>query len=121
MRGQAGPLQGLPQGVAVGAGRFQGYDQAPPPANPLQQLGEAVEVGGVAAAPGALEVVGGPAEHAQDVVLADVQSGVHERLVPRRQQAVELHVIDSEGAVCFALHGDDLPHVGPVIVPQTPP
>jgi hypothetical protein len=80
-------------------------------ATTLQQLGEEAQVGRIAAAPGALEVVAGPAEHAEDVVLADVEPGVDERLVPLQQQVVELKVIDSDGTVCFALHGDDLPHV----------
>jgi hypothetical protein len=34
-----------------------------------------------------------------------------EWLVPRQPQAIELQVIDIDGAVCFALHGDDLLHV----------
>ena len=34
-----------------------------------------------------------------------------EGFVPLLQQAVEVDVIDSDGAVCFALHGDDLLHV----------
>ncbi len=44
-------------------------------------------------------------------VLAAIQTGVDEWLVPLEQQAIQVDLIDSDGAVCFALHGDDLPHV----------
>ena len=110
MHGQAGLLEGLPQRVAVGAGRLQGDDEAASLADTLQPLGEPHQVGGIAAAPGTLEVRAGPAEDAQDVVLADVESGVDDGLLPL-QQALEINLIDSHGAVCFAPHGDDLPHV----------
>jgi hypothetical protein len=75
------------------------------------RLGEAGEVGRVAAAPGALEVVAGPAEDAEDVVLTDIKAGVDECFVPLLQKTLQVNLIDSDGAVCFALHGDDLPHV----------
>src|SRR5262245_24110319 len=77
-------------------------------ADALQQLGQQRQVGGVAAAPGAVEVGGGPAEHAEDVVLADIEPGVDRRCAALQQQAFEVQVIDSDGAVCFALHGDEV-------------
>ena len=52
-----------------------------------------------------------PAQHAEDVVLADIEAGVDECLVPLLQQTIQVDLIDSEGAVCFVLHGDDLLHV----------
>jgi len=82
MHHQAGLLEGLPQRVAVGAGRFQGDDELAALSEALQRLGEAGEVGGIAASPGTLEVVVGPAEHAEDVVLADIEANVDECFVP---------------------------------------
>jgi hypothetical protein len=43
--------------------------------------------------------------------LADVETGVDECFVSLLQQATWVDLIDSDGAVCFALHGDDLLYV----------
>ena len=50
----------------------------------------------------------GPAEYAEDEVLADIETGVDECLVPLRPQALQVNLIDSDGTVCFVLYGDDL-------------
>ena len=89
MHPQVGPLQGLAKGVAVGAGRLPGDDEAAALSEALQRVGEAGEVGGIATASGAFEVVAIPAEEAEDVVLADIEAGVDECLVPLQQQGVQ--------------------------------
>ena len=109
--GQAGLLQGVPQGVAVGAGRLQGDDELASLSDALQELDEAGEVGGIAATPGPVEVVGGPAEDAEDVVLADIEAGVEECLASLLQEPLHVNLVDIDGAVCFAFHGDDLLYV----------
>src|SRR5262245_15686711 len=80
--------------------------------------GDTVDSWREAAAPGALEIVAPPAQDAKDMRLADIEAGMHQLLVPLAQQAGPTNLIDIDRAVCFALHGDDLLHVGLVIVPQ---
>ncbi len=109
--GQAGLLKGVPQRIAIGAGRFQRHHEAAALSDGLERWDEAWQVGGVAAASGAFEVVVGPAEGAEDVVLADVESGVDEFLVALLPQSIQVALIDIHGTVCFALHGDDLLYV----------
>jgi hypothetical protein len=109
MHGQTGLAEGVAQGIAVGAGRFQGDDQAPAPADLLEQVRERGQVSGIAAAPGAIEITPGPAEHAEDVILADIEPAVNELLAPSLEQQGEGNLVDINSAVCFPLHGDDLP------------
>ena len=79
-------------------------------ADSAQVLGQAGEVSRIAAAPGSFEVVCAPAENA-DVVLADIEAGVDECLVALPLEPLHVNLIDRDGAVCFAFHGDDLLHV----------
>jgi hypothetical protein len=58
-----------------------GDDEAAALREALQRLGQFGEFGGIAASPGTLEVVVGPAERAEDVVLANIEANVDECFV----------------------------------------
>jgi hypothetical protein len=102
-------VEGLPQGIAVGARRLQGHAQLSPLSQLDQQADQLRDLFGVEDTPGPTEVRVAPAGHGQDLVLADVATDNHRLALPSVRQLVQLDAVDGDRRVCFAFaHGDDL-------------
>ena len=118
MHGQARPLKGLPQRIAVGSRRLQRHDQNPTTTHHAQQLRQSSDIKRIPHSPRPIKIIGAPPQNAENALLADIQPRMHYCLGAPLQQLRMLDSIDIHCPICFALHGDDLLYVDPVLLTE---
>ena len=78
-----------------------------------QQRHQRRDLLGVGHLPGPLEVAVGPPGDGHQLVLAHIDTHRQGLAVPADADLADVDAIDSQAAICFALHGDDLQYAGP--------